>query len=95
MSYSTTIEPTESSIDHFPLPNSDLSTDFSNSDMMNQYLNMNKDPYTIFLNAIKSSQTREKYNRRFKIFLDFIKIPGDTMKDRCIFLYENGKINNQ
>jgi hypothetical protein len=29
------------------------------------------------------------------IFLDFLKIPGLTMKERCIFLDEEGKKNNQ
>ena len=74
---------------------SSLNIDFNNNDIISQYLAMNSDPYSLFLNAIKSSETREKYDCRLLIFLDFLKIPGSTMKERCIFLTEESKKNNQ
>jgi integrase len=72
-----------------------LNIDFNNNDIISQYLAMDADPYSLFLNAIKSSETREKYNRRLKIFLDFLKIPGLTMKEKCIFLADESKKNKQ
>ena len=48
-----------------------------------------------FLMPLNLQKTREKYDRRMLIFLDFLKIPGLTMKERCIFLTEEGKKNNQ
>jgi hypothetical protein len=89
------IEATKSNIDSFVLTNSSVDADINKIDLINRYLDMNNDPYTIFMNAIKSPNTREKYDRRLKIFLDFIKIPGDDMKNRCIRLSEMGKNNNQ
>ena len=74
---------------------SSLNIDFNNNDVINQYLAMYADPYSLFLSAIKSPETREKYDRRLLIFLDFLKIPGTTIKERCIFLTEEGKKNNQ
>ena len=74
---------------------SSLNMDFNSNDIINEYLAMHSDPYSLFLNAIKSSETREKYDRRLLLFLDFLKIPGSTMKERCIFLTEDSKKNNQ
>lgn len=75
--------------------NASLNTDFNSNDIISQYLAMDSDPYSLFLNAIKSPKTREKYDRRLLIFLDFLKIPGLTMKERCIFLTDESKKNNQ
>lgn len=72
-----------------------MNIDHNSDDIINQYLTMNADPYSLCLNAIKSPETREKYNHRRQIFLDFLKIPGFTMKERCIFLSEDSKKNNQ
>lgn len=85
------IEATKANIDPFHLPDSLVDADINKIDLISRYLDMNADPHTIFINAIKSPNTREKYDRRLKIFLDFIKIPGDDMKDRCILLSEKGK----
>jgi len=52
------------------------------------------DPYTLFIHAIKSPVTKEKYQRRLMIFFDFIKIPGDSMQERCIVFAKNGKNTN-
>ena len=90
-----TSDATKLGVDSFTSPNTIISTDFNSIDTISQFLDMHTDPCSLFLNAIKTSQTREKYNRRFKIFLTFLKIPGNTMKDRCIFLAEKGKTNNQ
>jgi hypothetical protein len=52
------------------------------------------DPYTLFIHAIKSPVTKEKYQRRLMIFFDFIKISGDSMQERCIVFAKNGKNTN-
>jgi len=75
--------------------NSSFNIDFNSNDFISQYLVMHSDPYSLFLNAIKSPETREKYDRRLLIFIDFLKIPGSTMKERCIFLTDESKKNNQ
>lgn len=72
-----------------------LGIDFTNDDTFDQYLVMDADPYSLFLNAIKSPSTKEKYVRRLTIFLDFLKIPGETMKERCVLLQERSMNNNQ
>ena len=52
------------------------------------------DPYTLFIHAMKSPVTKEKYQRRLMIFFDYIKIPGDSMQERCIVFAKNGKNTN-
>lgn len=89
------IELTSESSNIFHQSNHPLNIDFNSDNSISQYLTMNADPYSLFLNAIKSPETREKYDRRLKIFLDFLKIPGLTMKERCIFLADESKKNNQ
>ena len=89
------IETTKEQGDNLHPLESSLNIDFNNNDVISEYLAMISDPCSLFLNAIKSSETREKYDRRLLIFIDFLKIPGSTMKERCIFLAEEGKKNNQ
>jgi integrase len=55
---------------------------------------LDSDPYTLFIHAMKSPITKEKYKRRLMIFFDFIKIPGDSMKERCVVFAKNGKNTN-
>ncbi len=55
--------------------------------------NVNIDPYTMFLHAIKSPVTRTKYSRRLEMFFDFLKIPGDTIEEQCLTFANNGKNN--
>jgi hypothetical protein len=41
-------------------------------------------PYSLFILAIISPQTKEKYLRRFRYFLDFVKIElGKPFEERC------------
>ena len=89
------IETTKENINILHPLNSSFNIDFNSNDIISQYLAMNSDPYSLFLNAIKSSETREKYDRRLLIFLNFLKIPGLTMKERCIFLTDESKKNSQ
>jgi hypothetical protein len=51
------------------------------------------DPYTMFLHAMKSSVTKTKYSRRLEMFFDFLKIPGDTLKEKCLIFVNNGQSN--
>jgi len=51
------------------------------------------DPYTMFLHAMKSPVTKTKYSRRLEMFFDFLKIPGDTLKEKCLTFVNKGKNN--
>jgi hypothetical protein len=51
------------------------------------------DPYSLFLHAMKSPVTKKKYSRRLEMFFDFIKIPGDTLKEKCLTFVNNGRNN--
>ena len=42
------------------------------------------DPYSLFLHAMKSPVTKKKYSRRLEMFFDFIKIPGESLEERCL-----------
>jgi hypothetical protein len=49
-------------------------------------------PYSLFILAIISPQTKEKYLRRFRYFLDFVKIElGRPFEERCNRLGELAK----
>ena len=51
------------------------------------------DPYTMFLHAMKSPVTKAKYSRRLEMFFDFLKIPGESLKEKCLTFVNNGKDN--
>lgn len=42
------------------------------------------DPYSMFVYAIKSPLTRNKYERRLVKFFDFANIAGETLEARCM-----------
>jgi hypothetical protein len=42
-----------------------------------------QDPMTIFLYALKAPETRRQWPRRLKVFLDFLKLDGTTMEERA------------
>jgi hypothetical protein len=42
-----------------------------------------QDPMTIFLYALKAPETRRQWPRRLKVFLDFLKLEGTTMEERA------------
>ena len=49
------------------------------------------DPYTMFLHAMKSPVTKGKYSRRLEMFFDFLKIPGESLKEKCLTFVNNGQ----
>ena len=51
------------------------------------------DPYTMFLHAMKSPVTKAKYSRRLEMFFDFLKIPGESLKEKCLTFVNNGQSN--
>ena len=55
-------------------------------------LDIDSDPYAMFIFAMNAPQTREKYLARLKRFFVFIDLPGSTMEERCSLLAEKGKV---
>ena len=46
-------------------------------------LELESDPYSMFVFAMNAKQTKEKYTARLKRFFDFIKIPGNNIEEQC------------
>ena len=46
-------------------------------------LNVDWDPYGIFMFAINSPVTKQKYTYRLTKFFDFIGVEGETIQERC------------
>jgi len=46
-------------------------------------LELESDPYWMFVFAMNAKQTKEKYTARLKRFFDFIKIPGNNIEEQC------------
>jgi hypothetical protein len=46
-------------------------------------LELESDPYSMFVFAMNAKQTRDKYTARLRRFFDFINIPGDNIEERC------------
>jgi integrase len=46
-------------------------------------LELESDPYAMFVFAMNAKQTRDKYTARLRRFFDFINIPGDNIEERC------------
>lgn len=55
---------------------------------------MDLDPYLLFINAIRSPLTRQKYFGRLNTFFDFILIPKGNLDERCKIFVKNS-IDNQ
>jgi integrase len=51
-------------------------------------LEIESDPYSIFVFAMNAPQTKEKYVTRLKRFFDFINLPGSTIQIRCKYFVE-------
>ena len=47
-----------------------------------------KDPLVVFMYALKAPESKRQYPRRLKMFLDFLKIPGDLDSQAKKFLSE-------
>jgi hypothetical protein len=54
-------------------------------------LDIESDPYSMFIFVMNAPQTREKYVTRLKRFSDFIDLPGLTIEERCNSFVEKGK----
>ncbi len=57
-------------------------------------LNENSDPYYIFIFAINSQVTKQKYTYRLSKFFDFINIEGETIQLRCRIALEKEREGN-
>lgn len=51
------------------------------------------DPYSLFLFAMNSPETKDKYITRLKKFFDFIGLKQETMEERCQMFVDNSKAN--
>ena len=54
-------------------------------------LDIDSDPYSMFIFAMNAPLTREKYLTRLKRFFDFLSLPGSTMQERCSYFVEKSK----
>jgi integrase len=61
--------------------------------MMNVDGLLDLDPYLLFINSIRSPQTREKYQGRLNKFFDFIELPRLGLESRCKTFVSNCKEN--
>jgi hypothetical protein len=50
---------------------------------INGCLSVDSDPYTIFMFAINSQVTKQKYVYRLTKFFDFINLEGENIQQRC------------
>ena len=49
------------------------------------------DPWKLFLNAMRSPVTRDRYSTRVAKFFDFTKIPGRTLEQKAGSFVRKGK----
>ena len=57
-------------------------------------LNENSDPYGIFIFAINSQVTKQKYTYRLTKFFDFINLEGENIQQRCRIALEKERKGN-
>jgi hypothetical protein len=62
--------------------------------LQQQELQATTDPMARFMYALKAKESKRQYPRRFKTFLDFLKLPGTINQQAKQFL-ENTKRNPQ
>jgi len=58
----------------------------------------NKEPdlWSLYLYALKSPETREKYQKRLERFFDFLGLEGSTVEEKSkVFMDVRGKDGNQ
>jgi hypothetical protein len=58
-------------------------------------LDLDSDPYSMFIFAMNAPQTREKYVTRLKRFFEFIELPGSTIEERCNNFTKNGRVESK
>jgi|SRR6266496_2543382 len=51
--------------------------------VIGECLNVDSDPYDIFIFAINAQVTKQKYTYRLMKFFDFIDLEGETIRQRC------------
>ena len=49
---------------------------------------MDLHPYSIFVFAMNTAQTRQKYSSRLDRFFRFIDVEGKTIEQRCDYFHE-------
>jgi len=54
---------------------------------------MDLDPYELYVNAIRSEETKEKYHRRLRIFFDYVQLPDMRFENRCRLFIKNCEDN--
>ena len=54
---------------------------------------MELDPFLLFVNSIRSNQTRQKYQSRLTTFFNFIALPDATLDKRCKIFIDNCRSN--
>ncbi|MDR4492628.1 MAG: hypothetical protein R2685_17330 [Candidatus Nitrosocosmicus sp.] len=64
----------------------------NNKDMAYELIDL--DPFLLYTNAIRSTETKEKYQRRLKSFFDFIGLPDLDFEKRCRIFIENSRSNS-
>src|SRR5829696_2193576 len=69
---------------------SSLSSAFSSSSSSSS----SSDPYSLFLYAMNSPVTRDRYTTRLNRFFSFIGIEGTNIEERCRFFVERGRDDN-
>lgn len=62
--------------------------------MVEEIIQLDSSPYLIFIFAIRSPITREKYLQRIGYFFDYIGIEQGTIEERCNIFGEKAKSNN-
>ncbi len=50
-------------------------------------------PYLLFINSVRSEQTKRKYQGRLNTFFDFIALPNVTQAERCNIFIDKSKEN--
>jgi hypothetical protein len=49
-------------------------------------MSITDDPIAVLLYEVKSPESKRQYPRRFKMFLDFLRLPGDLKSQAKEFL---------
>jgi len=55
---------------------------------------MELDPFLLFINSIRSNQTKQKYQSRLTTFFNFIALPNATLDERCKIFIDKSKENS-
>lgn len=55
---------------------------------------MLSDPYTLFVFALKSPVTRDRYSKRLRSFLASIPVEGDSLEEKCRKFVEKALLDN-